>query len=241
MLGRLNNVSCERRSYSDKPHSHIHPYAQLIVPISGNFFVAINTDACEDVGQKIIYVPPECRHSYYAKSNNQFFVFDIPVGNLPHNMAGVAGYYSPDARWQAIRALLFDEVGEEPVASGRLHDLFRYILRLIEPDNQPASIAFIHNNFHRNITLKELAAIEHYNLTYYCEWFQQRLGLSPMAYIRKIRLEQVRELLASTDYNIMQIAQQVGYQHHSTLTRFFRKQFGLSPAEYRAKSRIYAK
>ncbi len=237
----LRSVICERRSYVAEPHTHAHAYAQLIIPVNGALAVTVAAQSFLENGPEVIYIPPDARHSFYAQSSNQFLVFDIPPAFIPAVAIDRPTAQPMDERWQAIRNLLALEVGEGPQANQRLQDLFRYILRLLEPATGHPSLEYIAKNYHRPITLQQLAALEHYQLSYYCEWFQRKFGLSPMTYIRQLRLAKAQNLLAETDYNLLQIAQQVGYEHHATLTRQFQAVFGLLPSEYRKKNRIRAK
>lgn len=232
-------ILCERRTYFEKPHNHVHPYAQLIIPING--FLNISTDQidfkmssnCNDV----VFVPPESYHSFHADEPNQFFVFDIPVTFLPDSDSKKPGSFKMNHQWQAIRMLLESEIGEQASSNQRIADLFRYILRLFETRSALESLDYIKANYHRSISISELARLEHYNPTYYCEWFQKKTGVSPTAYIRKLRINQAKRLLTETDFPIIQIAQQVGYRHQSTLTRAFLEDTGLLPSGYRLKFR----
>ena len=61
--------------------------------------------------------------------------------------------------------------------------------------------------------------------------------LSPVEYIQKLRIEQVKELLRDTDLSIMQIAYEVGYNHNSSLTRLFKLHENITPANYRINIR----
>lgn len=233
-----HNIICERRTYSQIPHEHSHPYAQMIVPIHGSLSVIADSHPIEDGQPKIIYLPPAIPHSFCAQESNQFFVFDIPASYLPRDiLKAPAGYHSFNEKWEALRSLLFLEVGEEPASNQRLLDLFRYMMKLLEEKIFSFSLKYIYSYYHQPISVQQLARMEHYNPSYYCEWFQKKYGLSPMAYIRKLRLDRARSMLEETDYPLMQIAQQVGYQDQSTLTRLFRQYVGMTPSEYRYKNR----
>ncbi|BBB92071.1 MAG TPA: AraC family transcriptional regulator [Methylomusa anaerophila] len=234
----LNNVTCERRTYTEKPHGHIHAFAQLVVPISGTLSVMIGEQSLADCCQNVIYIPPSSYHSFHSQGRNRFFVFDIPTFFLPKNKTLLADCLRMDGRWQAVRALLFDEVGESTASNPRLSDLCCYIMRLLEDKaRHSASLEYMHSNYCRQITVQELAALEHYNPSYYCTWFLKHYGVSPLNYIRNLRLENAKDLLVNTDCTLMQIAQQIGYQHQSTLTRLFLAETGMAPAEFRRKNK----
>jgi AraC-like DNA-binding protein len=238
----INTVFCERRSYQAEPQCHHHAYAQLIMPVQGILAVTVERQVLETNQQTVIYIPPDAPHSFYADASNQFLVWDIPATYIQHYRMNCSLSQPLDNRWNAVRELLLAEVGpDRPASNQRLVDLFRYILGLLVQKPDSASLAYIHDHYHQPLSIEELAAVEHYNPTYYCEWFQKQYGLPPMAYIRNLRLEMARRLLKETDYNILQIAEQVGYRHHSTLTRLFQEYAGILPSEYRMQSRMQAK
>jgi AraC-like DNA-binding protein len=236
----LDTILCERRTYDEKPFTHAHSYGQLIIPIHGALSISVDQQTVEKQ-QNVVLVPPDTAHSFYAKDFNQFFVFDAPDFYFPNGVVGYLRFYSLDRRWQAIRSLLAEEVGSGPTSSQRLTDLFRYISGLLEQDQGSSSLNYIRNNFDKSITIDQLAAIEHFNPTYFSEWFKRKYGVSPIAYIRHLRFDKAKELIMSTDYTIMQIAQQVGYENQSTLTKLFQKEIGVTPREYREKTRKWVK
>ncbi|MDR3588303.1 MAG: AraC family transcriptional regulator [Negativicutes bacterium] len=236
----MDTILCERRTYADKPYTHTHPYGQLIVPIHGSLSVTVGQVKTGEE-QSVIFIPPEAAHSFYARTSNQFFVIDAPLGYLPRDLDGLPRFYPLDGRWKALRALLSEEVGDGPVSSQRLADLFRYISGLLEDGQDSASLAYIRENFTTSLTVQRLAELEHFHPTYYVEWFKRRFGKSPIAYIRDLRLHKAKELLQHTAFSVLQIAQQVGYENQSTLTRLFRQDLGMTPRQYREKSRGHGK
>jgi transcriptional regulator GlxA family with amidase domain len=58
-------------------------------------------------------------------------------------------------------------------------------------------------------------------------------GLSPIQFIRRIRIETARFLLQTTKLPVEEIARQVGYADSSTLRRLMKRDTRLSPAEFR--------
>lgn len=232
----MDAILCERRTYSDRPFTHTHSYSQLVLPIQGVLSVAINQTTTAD-RQNVIFIPPAVLHSFYSNTSNQFIVFDAPAAFLPKGMGNAPRFYPLDGRWQAVRSLLLEEVGSEPTVNQRLTDLFRYISGLLNEEKVFLSLEYIRNNFDKPITISQLAKIEHFNPTYYVEWFKRQFGTSPIAYIRKLRLDKAQELLQNTDYTLMQIAYQIGYENQSTLTRLFQQEIGITPRQFRQQYR----
>ena len=97
---------------------------------------------------------------------------------------------------------------------------------------------YIHQHYCRPLEVAQLAKIEGYSFSYYSEWFKAKTGKSPKVYIQDLRLKQAKDLLQHTDLSIYQIAQYVGFEQASSLTRLFKQREGISPRCYRARPKI---
>lgn len=62
---------------------------------------------------------------------------------------------------------------------------------------------------------------------------QTSLGLTPTAFVRRIRMESAGRLLETTRYSIVEIASRVGYEDAGTLRRLLRSELGASPRALR--------
>ncbi len=65
--------------------------------------------------------------------------------------------------------------------------------------------------------------------------FQKLLGRSPHAEIVRSQLNRVKELLASTDLTLREIADRTGFQHVEYLSAVFKKKVGIPPGQYRTE------
>jgi AraC family transcriptional regulator len=63
--------------------------------------------------------------------------------------------------------------------------------------------------------------------------FKESMGLSPINYIVRQRIERAKKLLAETELPIADIALQAGFSGQSHFTTFFRKLVGLTPRDFR--------
>jgi len=67
--------------------------------------------------------------------------------------------------------------------------------------------------------------------------FKIATGVRATQYWQQLRIETAKELLASSNLTIQQIADQVGYQDQGHLTRLFKRDLLLTPKSYRAMVR----
>jgi AraC-like DNA-binding protein len=63
--------------------------------------------------------------------------------------------------------------------------------------------------------------------------FGSTLGVGPMDYVRRLRVEEAARLLQSTDLTTARIAERVGLGDAAHLSREFRRRFGIAPSAYR--------
>ena len=59
--------------------------------------------------------------------------------------------------------------------------------------------------------------------------FRKTLGIRPFEYLRTVRLEKARDLIANRECNVTEAAFSVGLSSLSHFTRSFRKEFGINP------------
>jgi CheY-like chemotaxis protein len=65
--------------------------------------------------------------------------------------------------------------------------------------------------------------------------FQAHLGMSIFEYLREQRLVRARALLATTDLQVQQIADAVGFKRSANFATAFKLRFGMTPREYRRR------
>ncbi|CAA9234053.1 MAG: hypothetical protein AVDCRST_MAG77-1287 [uncultured Chloroflexi bacterium] len=83
------------------------------------------------------------------------------------------------------------------------------------------------------LALRDLAAAAHLHPAYLSTVFRQAVGVSPLRYLARYRLDRARELLLSTDLTVATIASRAGFGDPRYLSRVFRRAEGITPAAYR--------
>lgn len=96
-------------------------------------------------------------------------------------------------------------------------------------------IIYMQRNYQKNLTQEFLASLFYLNRSYLSQLFRQKTGMKFVDYLNNIRIEKAKELLASTDRKMYQIAKATGYDNTKYFFRIFKKKTGLTPEQYREK------
>lgn len=92
-------------------------------------------------------------------------------------------------------------------------------------------VAYIHSSYNKDITLKTLAEYSGKKPDQLSYLFYQYMGIRPINYLIKYRLEQAIELLKEEDYTVQEVAALVGYSDPLYFSRIFKKHVGYSPSQ----------
>lgn len=91
----------------------------------------------------------------------------------------------------------------------------------------------IREEYQNGLTLEELADKLYVSDEYLSAQFKRETGKTFTETIRKIRLEKVKDLLLHSNLKLNQIAYMVGISDPRYMSKVFREEYGVLPAEYR--------
>jgi AraC-like DNA-binding protein len=95
---------------------------------------------------------------------------------------------------------------------------------------------YVHNNFHKNISLKDVAAIGGLTPQSFCRWFKKSTSKHFFDYLNEVRIFNACEMLIASGAPVAGIAYYCGYNTISNFNRLFKEATGLTPGEFRKKS-----
>ncbi|KXF83305.1 AraC family transcriptional regulator [Enterovibrio coralii] len=98
-------------------------------------------------------------------------------------------------------------------------------------------VHYIEQNFERNLDIEEIANVAGMSGSSLHEHFKQVTSVSPMQYVKSLRLHKARSML-SLGYQVSEVCFGVGYSSPSQFSREFKRYFGFTPSE--AKSSVTA-
>ncbi|GAA0682034.1 hypothetical protein GCM10009104_03530 [Marinobacterium maritimum] len=96
-----------------------------------------------------------------------------------------------------------------------------------------AAVRQIKEDLAAPISLKALARSIGSNEKQLTQLFRERLGLTVFAYIRQLRLQQAKRLLAESQLSVESIAAQVGYSSAANFATAFKAHETMTPSEFR--------
>jgi AraC-like DNA-binding protein len=94
-------------------------------------------------------------------------------------------------------------------------------------------LQLIQARYAEGLSLREMAGVVHLHPAYFSTLFKEITGWSPISFLTRYRLDRARELLATTDLPVQEIASSTGFADPSHLRRELRRREGLSPRAYR--------
>lgn len=84
-----------------------------------------------------------------------------------------------------------------------------------------------------NIRIADLAAQYHYNAGYLSEIFHKEMGMTIVAYLQRLRIEEAKRLLLTTEYHVDTIATLSGFGDPKYFMKVFKRLTNVTPTEYR--------
>ena len=95
------------------------------------------------------------------------------------------------------------------------------------------AIDFINSHLKDTVDLKTLANVANISEFHFHRIFKAFIGESLGAYITRLRLENVAQKLQITKDTLEEIAEKTGYQTQYSLSKAFKKHFGITPSAFR--------
>ena len=92
--------------------------------------------------------------------------------------------------------------------------------------------AYISANYHRRLTVEQIAEFLHIDRQYLRNLFVKYTGMSTKAYLDAYRMSRAAELLEMNGGGVNIVALSVGYADALAFSKAFKKHYGVSPSKY---------
>ncbi|MDO5337134.1 MAG: response regulator [Eubacteriales bacterium] len=94
---------------------------------------------------------------------------------------------------------------------------------------------YIEEHYAENLTLKVMADYFHMNTYYFSSFFKKNTGINFKEYLNEIRLKHTVSLMVTTDKNIGEIMNEVGFADMRSFTKVFQKKYNETPGKYKKR------
>jgi AraC-like DNA-binding protein/mannose-6-phosphate isomerase-like protein (cupin superfamily) len=100
------------------------------------------------------------------------------------------------------------------------------------------ALSVIEKNFQDPISIDDIAEAAGLSTDYFSRMFKQFTGLTPMEYIKNVRLAKAVDLLLMPSVSVAEAAQRVGFEDPGYFARQFKNSLGISPSRYKRENSI---
>lgn len=94
-------------------------------------------------------------------------------------------------------------------------------------------LTYINNNFKQDISLSDIAVIEHLSIPYLSKFFTKNMNINFLTYLNTLRLNSAVKDLFSTDNSVETIAYNNGFPNAKAFVQIFKKEYKTLPSQYR--------
>lgn len=241
-LTHLGRVSPQAKWHMAR-HIH-HEFNELVLVVGGTLEVHIKGQQIQGQPGDLLTYP---RHVWHTES---------AVGDAPLETLFLAWQWQDRSTGMPWPLQVTDHSGRSRRIIYWMHELFppthageRHMLNvlldalLFEVDQLAQSReqrmiaqtkAYVQHHMAEPFALDELAGAIGLSKYHFCREFKKATGLTPMAFVRQVRIEAARSLLLSTSLTLRSIAEQVGFSDEFQLSRVFRRVTGIPPSQVRS-------
>jgi len=216
--------------------------------------VADGQDLLLKQGDMVLYTPGQW-HMQYADIGvaPRYITISFDAEGLDYRLLGNRLLKAPQKAAELLQAMLREQEEQEQHAEDMILALLTQLLVLIyrcdateiplrsnqSLNHENAIIRkaqqYISDNVRKRLSVPMVAQNADISPSYLTTLFQKHLQISPGEYIRRIKLQESKQMIREGNLNFTQISQTLHYSTIHHFSRQFKEKFGVTPSEY-AKS-----
>lgn len=244
---------------------HQHEQMELLLVEKGSLFLVLDDRRCSAKVGEVVLIPPKVTHSARTKSvpltyhsvsfeihtfltglrDNQRLILPFSAGKT----ASPTVIHDPEAV-QTLHSLIDTYRAGEDAGSlfitSYFYKFFGLLYRKTALSASPSPVAdasmrevldYIDSHFSEPLSVAEISKQFGYAESHFCRRFKHTTGMTPINYIRTLRMEWAKRLLINDDLSISEVATACGFPDSSYFTRCFKKVYGEAPSQYAARQK----
>jgi AraC-like DNA-binding protein len=222
--------------------AHSHCYCEIVVVSSGGERVKLGSGEIAEAGPgDILVFRSGVRHEEWSLPGDPLHTFFLSFSDtfgtgLPERLKDRQGRLRILCQW--MTELQFAPDSEVKTMLRTCGDLFLRELRRLENERNGCLAEIVCRRVldspHHPPSLEELAELAKMSKFHFSRRYRQETGIPPMRDVRRLRLMTIRNLLATGNMTLKEIAEENGFRDAADLSRSFRKEYGTSPGRARS-------
>ncbi|WP_313342682.1 AraC family transcriptional regulator [Stenotrophomonas sp.] len=231
------------RRYGPSSDVDRHDFAQWVIPVRGELAFELDGHGARLDGLQGAFVAPAAGHAQSAGEDDRFLIVDCPATLIDDDTLARLQRQPLLALPAAVRAMAQCVAGLAParihgdVVQRELPALLQAFSLAGSSTRLQAVCARIAQSPGQAWPVERIASEVGVSSSRLHVLFREAFSLTPQAWLSASRLRWARGRLADTGLSIADIAQHAGYSEQSALTRALRRDWGMTPAEYRRRYR----
>ncbi|WP_078544628.1 response regulator [Litchfieldia alkalitelluris] len=107
------------------------------------------------------------------------------------------------------------------------------VRQLTKHDSVSKACLYMKENYHKDLTLQEVADYVGMNPTYFSLLFKEEMDQSYIKYLTSFRMERAKEFL-NKGFKVAEVSEKVGYHSSRHFSEVFKKYVGVKPGQYKS-------
>lgn len=237
------------------------PYSKLYYIRKGECELVIEGEVYHAMPGQCYLIPAHTRHSYYLINENHmekyWMHFELKTGDEQALQGLRLPYFvtvpkEEQERWDSYFQRIYelavlDDTASRLAEKAEILNLISAYIRLAEKTGlrtEKASskaprqnilfvIDYMNRHLAEKITVETLAGLLHVHPNYFIRMFKTYMGVPPMNYVNRLRVERAKALLENTTLPVSDVMTQIGFDDISTFSSFFKHYTGYNPRLFR--------
>ncbi|WP_010268628.1 helix-turn-helix domain-containing protein [Paenibacillus senegalensis] len=249
-------IGTHDKDWSDKGF-HQHPSLEISIVLEGSALAEHGEHRWLLESGEVVIMPAWTPHRFEGYRKNRLGL--IHLENVPERLLPLLRSLTPDGKPARIALSRLDKERFERlfrewlrILSSRLKEqqrsytawievLLLFFLEHSSAEDQALTITkaadYIREHLAEGVQIGDLASLAGLTESAFRRQFEWTYGLSPKQYQHQCRMAEAKWLLSSSDKDIQEIAEQIGFHRLHSFSQWFKLQEGISPSEWRKMQR----
>jgi AraC-like DNA-binding protein len=224
---------------------HGHRSSELIVILRGRMqFWDEKHRLYQGAAGDVVLYPRHCRHQEKTDPRQPVETAYFGFGGPPP-LTRISSAFDREGKVRTLAGWLLDMRGPEEKHAALKNLYLAAMLAEFErlhvavPRNEALEKvrAFMREHYHQGVGVGDLAAAAGLSKFHFIRKYREWCREPPMESLRRLRVEEAKNLLATTSFPLKTIAPMTGFADEYHLSRCFKQHAGFPPGRYRKKFR----